>query len=61
MDEEFGFEFHTVKKLGSSGYSVHLYRSNMGQDSDPIKSTGKNFYNFNGERLLLSISTLFFF
>lgn len=54
----FGFQFHTVKKLGSAGYSVQLYRSNMGQDPDPITSTVKILCNFNGARILLSI---FFF
>lgn len=55
-DEVFGFQFHTVKKLGSSRYSIQLCRSNMGQGPDPIKSTGKT-----GARILLSISPFFFF
>lgn len=59
-DEVFGFQFHPAKKLGSSGYSIQFYRSNMGQDPDSIKSAGKILCNFNGAMILLSISTFFF-
>lgn len=41
MDEDFGFQLHNEKELGSSGYSVQFYRNNRGQAPELIKSTGR--------------------